>query len=234
MPNVPHITQNFARPSYRPDAPSGLDPDMRRMAVVAAGLGAGLALVIGAFSLSHQVHRGGVPVIEPMPGPVRVKPLDPGGMKVAGTEDVVTGAEQLSPPSEAPEIASLHARTRARKPAQPASARIAEAPPAIAPAPVVQKAVASQVVPVAAAELHGIAVQIGAFDSEQAAAQDWGKSAEKMPKLFDGHTPQVARAQAAGRVVYRLRTGGFATPDAAAAFCAKVRDRGGDCSVAAF
>ena len=48
MSDVPQITQNFGRPSYRPAAPvGGLDPDMRRMAIVAAGFGGVLALVIG-------------------------------------------------------------------------------------------------------------------------------------------------------------------------------------------
>ena len=67
MPNVQNITQNFARPSYRPEAPAGMDPDMRRMAIVAAGLGCLVAVGIGIASLSGHKHHG-VPVIEAMAG----------------------------------------------------------------------------------------------------------------------------------------------------------------------
>jgi hypothetical protein len=34
--------------------------------------------------------------------------------------------------------------------------------------------------------------------------------------------------------MWRLRTGGFATVAEAASFCAKMRSRGADCSIAAF
>jgi len=52
--------------------------------------------------------------------------------------------------------------------------------------------------------------------------------------LFRPHRPDVARADVAGRSVWRLRTGGFPTMAAAVEFCAKVRAKGGDCSIAAF
>jgi hypothetical protein len=241
MPNTPQITQNFARPSYRTQPEAGIDPDMRRMAIVAAGFGGALALVIGAVSLSHPGHHG-VPVIAPPPGPVRVKPLDPGGMKVAGADDDVTiGAERLAPPAEQPELRALRAKIHAKLAAAKPPAQLAEAQPApahanapaIAPSPPAEKA--SVVERIADnAIVPGAAVQIGAFDSEQAAEQDWGKSAEKMPELFDGHKPQVVHTELAGHTIWRLRTGGFASIAAATEFCQQVRSRGGDCSIASF
>jgi hypothetical protein len=234
------ITQNFARPSYRPAAPaSGLDPDMRRMAMIAGGLGVGLALIIGAFSLSHRVHHG-VPVIEPEPGPVRVKPLDPGGMKVAGAEDIASSAERLAPEPEKPALHALRAKTHVAKPA-PTPAPI----PAPAPAPMVAAAPPAPVraePPLAPApaggevvdSVQGPAIQLAAFESQQAAEQDWGKLAEKIPGLFNGHAPHVIEAKVAGHTVYRLRTGGFANIAAATEFCMKVRAGGGDCSLASF
>ncbi len=244
MSNVPNITQNFGRPSYRPEAPAGMDADVRRMALVAIGLGGVLAVVIGIVSLSHHVHHG-VPVIEAVAGPVRVKPLDPGGMKVAGAEEAASGVEALGPTSEKPAIRALRAKTRqaglheAATHAAPVHAVVAEqrpvSSPAIVPAPPVQKASATQALPVAPmAAPRGTTVQLAAFDTQQAAEQDWGKMAEKIPGLFDGHRPEVERAKLAGRAVYRLRTGGFATIAAATEFCGKVRARGGDCSIAAF
>ena len=102
MSDLPSASQNFARPSYRPAQPArGQEGDLRRMGIVAGAIGGALALVIGMFSLSHHVHHG-IPVVLAAPGPVRVKPADPGGMKVAGAEDLSTGAEMLAPqPREA-------------------------------------------------------------------------------------------------------------------------------------
>ena len=144
MGQVPNITQNFSRPSYRPDAQPGMDPDMRRMAIVAGGIGAAVALVIGAVSLSHRGHHG-VPVIEAAAGPVRVKPLNPGGMQVAGAEDAAGGVEALAPAAEKPALHALHARTRQ---AAAHTTQVAEPHTPITPAPAmaqvapVQRAVA--------------------------------------------------------------------------------------------
>jgi hypothetical protein len=201
-----------------------MDPDMRRMALMAGGVGGALALLIAAVSYLGPVGHRGVPVIEAPEKPVRVKPEHPGGMQVAGAEDFgPAGAEQLAPPAEKPAIRALRAK------------RVAHAEPQEAVVPVKAKDPAV-VAPAAAAPglPGGVAVQLAAFESAQAAQQDWGKMAQKMPKFFDGHVPVVERAQLAGRVVYRLRTGGFADVAAATAFCDEVRAKGGDCSVARF
>ena len=237
MSDVPNITQNFARPSYRPAATAGgLDPDMRRMAIIAAGFGAALALVIGAFSLSHRVHHG-VPVILADSRPVRIKPLNPGGMQVAGAEEIATGAERLAPAPEKPALHALHARTHHA--AEPPAASAAPAPPAvaepIAAPPAVQHAAAIQPAPAPATQAHaGTSVQLAAFSTQQAAEQDWGKLAEQIPGLFNNHRPEVERATLAGHAIYRLRTGNFANIAAATEFCVKVRAKGADCTIAAF
>ena len=231
MGQVPNITQNLSRPSYRPDAQPGMDPDMRRMAIVAGGIGAAVALVIGAVSLSHRGHHG-VPVIEAAAGPVRVKPLNPGGMQVAGAEDAAGGVEALAPAAEKPALHALHARTRQ---AAAHTTQVAEPHTPITPAPAmaqvapVQRAVATE-----APVVRGTTIQLAAFETQQAAEQDWGKLAEKIPGLFNGHAPEVERAQVAGHTVYRLRTGGFANIAAATEFCGRVRAKGGDCTIAAF
>ncbi len=230
MPTVPPITQNFSRPSYRPEAQSGMDPDMKRMALVAAGLGGLVALIIGAVSLTPHAHRG-VPIIE-VQGPVRVKPLDPGGMKVAGSDDGAGGVEALAPAAEKPAIRALRAKSRSVTAAGLRAAPAAvPAPAPTAPAPALQRASATQAMPASGADPHRVMIQLAAFENQQTAEQDWGKLAEKIPGLFDGHRPEVTRAQIAGHTVYRLRTGGFATPEAAGAFCGKVRAKGGDCLV---
>jgi hypothetical protein len=243
MSDVPSISQNFARPSYRPAQPARGDGDLRRMGIIAAAIGGSLALVVGMFSLSHHVHHG-VPIVLAPPGPVRVKPVNPGGMQVAGAEDLSTGAEMLAPEPEKPALHALRAKIRAAE--KPAAPKVAEAAPAVAPArPVQQAAVAAPIVAAAppvqrasisepAEEPRGTTVQLAAFETQAAAEQDWGKLSEKIPGLFDGRKPVVERAVVAGRTVYRLRTGGFANLAAATEFCGKVRAKGGDCTIAAF
>jgi hypothetical protein len=233
MSDLPHITQNFARPSYRPAESAGMDPEMRRMAMMAAGFGGVLAVVIGAFSFSGHRHHG-VPVIEPPATPVRVKPANAGGMQLAGAEDFAsTQGEKLAPPPEKPAIRELRAKKVARATVVKADIEAKpDLPDVVAPA---VKSVTPVVAPdLAQAAVGGTWIQLAAFDSQQAAEQDWGKMAEKMPKMFDGHRPQVVKAHIAGRTVYRLRTGGFENRAAATAFCGDVRAKGGDCSIAAF
>ena len=249
----------FARPSYRPEPANGLDPDMRRMAIVAAGLGGALFLVVGTMSLMHRGHHV-VPVIEAMSGPVRIKPADPGGMKVMGADDAAPGAEKLAPEAERPQIATLRARVKAAHGAEAhapietkvtetkvtetkvTDTKVAEAKPTvIAQTPAPQKAAAMVAAPAftaapqaGEAKPSGIAVQLAAFDSPSAAEQDWGHLAVKMPELLAMKKPDVIRAQLAGRPVWRLRTGSFPTLADAANFCNRMRSHGGDCSIATF
>ncbi len=241
MPDLPNITQNFARPSYRPAEAAGMDPEMRRMAMMAAGFGGVLAVVIGIFSFSGHHHHG-VPVIEPPATPVRVKPLNAGGMTVAGAEDFSsTQGEKLAPAAEKPAIRELRAKKVAKATvvqadieAKPAP-RETLAPAAPSPAAKTMLPLATPLAaPVPMGAVKGLAVQLAAFESQQAAEQDWGKMAEKMPKMFDGHRPEVVQGHIAGRVVYRLRTSGFTSQAEAHAFCGEVRAKGGDCSIAGF
>jgi len=230
LSQVRPITQNFARPSYRPQESAGMDPEMRRVAVIAVGVGCALAVVIGALSFVGSSRHHGVPVIEPPAKAVRVKPANPGGMQVAGAEDFAPpGAEKLGPAAEKPAIRALRAKRLEHD--APHVAAVAKVKPA--EAQVVSPAAAPPPLP-AVITPGGISVQLAAFESEQAAEQDWGKMAEKMPSFFNGHTPDVQRALLAGRTVFRLRTGGFANLATANAFCAAVRNKGGDCSIAAF
>ncbi len=147
-------------PSYRRPARRGLDPASRRLVLIAGGIGAALLVVFLVGSLGGR-QRQGVPVIEANSGPIRVKPQDPGGMKIADEEEsIVSGAAEsggatqsaparLAPPPEVPAPQALRAET-APQPATPpattaapaqapsapmASASTASAPPSSAHAP---------------------------------------------------------------------------------------------------
>ncbi|MFW7266873.1 SPOR domain-containing protein [Gluconacetobacter sp. Hr-1-5] len=137
----------------------GSDPTTRRLAYGAAGLGGLLVIGIGGWALlGHQ--QTGIPVLGPPPGPVRVRPVDPGGMQVLGAEApsgddgavarLAPGPEQPRPdrlaqqygqppaPSAADATAAATPPAAASAPA-PASPPVADAPlpvPAAGPAPV--------------------------------------------------------------------------------------------------
>jgi hypothetical protein len=125
--------QNRVRP--------GMDPDTRRLMMFAGGLGAVLVVLVGASAvLSHRSTE--VPVVTADPRPIRVKPDNPGGMKIDGAEnDVFSGGSdtansKLAPPAENPDAKAL--RTAAAPPS-PAPATPAPATPAPAtPTPATQ------------------------------------------------------------------------------------------------
>ena len=114
----------------------GMDPDTRRLMLFAGGLGAVLAVLIGASALTGR-HAGEVPVVSADPRPIREKPANPGGMKIDGAEnDVFSGGSdtsnaKLAPAPESPNTTAL------RTDAAPA---VADAPAPIAPAALVAPA----------------------------------------------------------------------------------------------
>ena len=102
----------------------GMDPDTRRLMLFAGGLGAVLAVLIGASALIGR-HSGEVPVVSADPRPIREKPANPGGMKIDGAEnDVFSGGSdtsnaKLAPAPEAPNTMALRATdSAARRPSK--------------------------------------------------------------------------------------------------------------------
>ncbi|WP_257997597.1 SPOR domain-containing protein [Komagataeibacter saccharivorans] len=134
----------------------GHDPTTRKLVYGAAGLGGVLVVAIGGWSLFGH-HQGGIPVLGPPPGPVRVKPADPGGMQILGAADGMPadgGVMRLSPPPEQPQpdaMARQYGQNAGPDAAHPADAATAPeatptppAPPAgappAAPSPAAQEA----------------------------------------------------------------------------------------------
>ncbi len=241
--------------SWRPQRqPSAFDPDIKRMAVMAAGVMALLAVGVGGYKLAGRSPRA-VPVIEADSRPLRVHPDNPGGMQFAGAEEQFTDgagseAEAMAPPPEAPAPQALRAQIKARQ-AVPDAALPAEAPlpppsrpaPAlpVRPLPAPPAPVAALPAPVAAAPVRpavpltgALQVQLAAMDSEAGATAEWQRLAKRVPDLLASRHPAILRAERDGRTFYRLRTGGFADTAQATAFCAAVRAKGGACAIASF
>jgi hypothetical protein len=103
---------NVRAPTYRVPRTRGLDPATKKLALIAAGLGGTLFVVIGLWSTMGPGHVG-VPIIEPPPGPMRVKPPNPGGMKLTEADGIllsdvnVQQAGKLAPAPEAPDPQAL-------------------------------------------------------------------------------------------------------------------------------
>ncbi|HUZ62803.1 MAG TPA: SPOR domain-containing protein [Acetobacteraceae bacterium] len=88
------------------------DPEMRRLALIAGGIGAVLVIVVGMWGFSGGGSNT-APVIEPASGPVKVRPTNPGGMKIVGANDQVLsdqaqgGPTHLAPPPQVPNPQAL-------------------------------------------------------------------------------------------------------------------------------
>jgi hypothetical protein len=228
----------------------GMDPDTRRLVIFAGSLGAVLLTLIGAsFLVGHRSTE--VPIVVADSRPVRVKPENPGGMKIDGAEnDVFLSATdnknaRLAPAAEAPDIKRLTA-TPATAPAPDvaAPAAIAPAKPAAISAPAVSAPAAKPLPakpPLAAVEArppaaagHPATVQLAAVTSEDAARNEWQLLARRMPELLNGHQPVFSRIERNGHTFWRVRTAGFADVAQARSFCDRIRAKGAGCTVADF
>ncbi|MEM1380907.1 MAG: SPOR domain-containing protein [Pseudomonadota bacterium] len=74
-------------------------------------------------------------------------------------------------------------------------------------------------------------VQVGAFDSDQAALNYFDQLAGRLGGLLSGKRPDIQRATVNGRVYHRLRIGPFTSKSDATAYCNQLKTRGQDCLV---
>lgn len=215
-----------------------MDRGARYLLVAATGLGGLLLAGVASWALIGGGHIAVVPVIEADSRPIRVKPENAGGLQVVGADDQVMGGHGslthgMAPAAEVPAAQAL----RAQMPAQPASPQPAAAEPVVSTAPPVvaqPPAVPMQAVRPALSPVTGTLVQLAAVDSEEAAQSEWQRLAKRMPDLLTDRRPVVQRSDRDGRTVWRVRTGGFTDTTDATAFCARVRMKGGACSIASF
>ncbi|GBQ74666.1 SPOR domain-containing protein [Komagataeibacter xylinus] len=234
----------------------GDDPLTRKLVYGAAGLGGILVLAIGGWSLFGH-HEGGIAVLGPPPGPVRVKPADPGGMQILGAGDGMAadgGVMRLSPPPEQPQPDAM-ARQYApppggdsadggNAPPPPASSAPAEAPAPAEPAPqeaarkpaeparpAEEEAPASLPPPVPRALNEGngaYGVQLAALDSQEAALKNWCRLLSRYPSVFGPYQPAVVKAERGGKTFYRLRIKGLSKAQATSV-CEKVKAKSLPC-----
>jgi hypothetical protein len=238
-PGVGGLRGEF-RPSYRPQKPAApVLPDMRGIGLAALCGGTILAASVSVVMLFSHRHAG-VPVIEAQAGPVRVKPADAGGMKLNDSDLAIGPAatQALAPPPEQPQIRELRAQLQAvkRQVARQAaeSAKLAAQASKIMASPAPSQAAATLREPEVPPPQPGVRVQLAAFTDAAAAYGEWDALVTKMPDLLARRRPEISRVNAAGRTMWRLRTGPFASVADANEFCTKLRNHDTDCSIAAF
>ena len=179
---------------------SGMDAGTRRLALIAGGIGALLVAMVGGWSMLG--HRpAGIPLIAPPPGPVRVKPADPGGMQLTAGQVAQTNgpaAQALAPGPEAPAPEALQAEVDAARKAD-------------APAPAASRVLASAIpAPAAAAPVATVAAPLAGTVSRPAVTVP--------PAVAGGDAPDAATSIAPTR---------SAVPDTVPAEVAPQADAGG-------
>ncbi len=78
---------------------------------------------------------------------------------------------------------------------------------------------------------HSSLVQLGAFNSEQAAKSEWRRLQAKLPSLLAGREPAITTTERNGAIFWRLRTAGFSDRSTASGFCSQVRPANAKCMV---
>ena len=125
-------------------------------------------------------------------------------------------------------VASSHPAPRRRT-----VTRVAAVAPAAAPTPVVQAAPTPAEAPVerpaAGSSAGGPLVQVGAFDSNAIAENEWQRLAGRNGSLFSGQAPVIQQHQSNGRTFWRLRVAGFGSISEARQFCSALQSSGTDC-----
>lgn len=196
-----------------------------------------LGLVVGGVSWLRSQSAGPSgdgTLIAAQEGDYKVKPDEPGGMKVEGQGDASFAASEGAEANGKVDVA-------AKPEAAVAGTKIAKAPaaPPVAAgakavttplAPPAGKLPAAPAAPVATITPAGTSlIQLGAYGSQVGADQTWGQLSGTIPGLAT-MPKSVAAAAVGGSTVYRLRANA-GTAAAATAMCAKVKAAGNPCMV---
>ena len=221
--------------TVEPDEPQGVGAG-RVLALVVLGLGVIAAIIFGIYTLQKPRLDGDGQLIAAQEGDYKVRPDDPGGLKVEGegTSAVATsqgkannGAIDLAGVPEAP-VAGRRVVPGASPTPKGGRNTVAQVPESrgrlVAAAPVTANR------PAAATSGGGSLVQLGAFPTEGAANAAWANFSKRFAYLAPlGKSVQPVAAN--GRTLYRLRVNA-GSANQAADLCGRLRVAGEGCFVA--
>lgn len=199
------------------------------------GLIAIAAVIFVAFSVGNG-DGGTTRVAETIPAdasPYKVRPDEPGGMKVEGEGGTAYAASEGADPDGRIDLNAIPeapvAGARGIAPAEQLKTRpdAPRAVPAPTPAPRVEPVAAPPAAVSAAA--GGNAVQLGAFSSNAGAQAAWKSMSGRFASLKP-LTNSVVTATVGGKTVYRLRAN-VASAAEANTLCGKLKVAGESCTV---
>ncbi len=223
--------------TVEPDEQDG--PSVGRVvAMVAGGLVLLAAIIFGLYRMqTPRGANGEGTLIAAQEGDYKVRPDDPGGLKVEGEGDSAiaasagrntSGAIDLRAVPEAPITRQPRATPSPTPLAKGAPTASASIPAAAAPLRA-QKPVTAPVAAVPGAASGGALVQLGAFPSEAAATAAWSAIAKRFGYVATlGKVVQPATVN--GRTVYRLRVNA-GSAGAASDICGRLKVAGESCFV---
>lgn len=171
------------------------------------------------LALADQIAAGAAPLTDLQAGETAPIEVAVNGVVVDPNviPDAVPGVRRSPRPTARPAVAASLAR-----PATPAAAPAAAQSGAVTAPP-------SAEVTTAALPVGTKLVQLGAFDSPEIAATEWGRLTARFPEFFDGKDQVIQQAASGGRTFFRLRAMNFADLNDARRFCAAMSAEGAPC-----
>jgi hypothetical protein len=203
------------------DGPRGISA--RKMLVAVALVLAAAAIVAGTmFWLGRRdpVVTGAPELIRAEPGPYKVKPVDPGGLEVAGDSETAYSTSAGEDPDSSLDVRKL---PQDMKPL-PEPAKETAPPKKIPPN---ETKVPANDEPAPAAP-SGPTIQLGAYASTVKADTAWNLLSGRFPEVA-ALRKTVVTATVKGKPFYRLRASG--SSDQTKAACAALRAAGESCLV---
>lgn len=199
------------------DEDHGGPSPLKLLVAVILGLIAIGIVVGGLFWIGNRDNvagTGGPELITAENGPYKIKPEEPGGMKVEGEGDTSFAASEGAEPKGKIDTSAVPEApvTQAAKTPAGAPKPKAETPKPAAPAPK----------PAPAAT--GATIQLGAFSSQSGAEKAWKALSGRFSYLAP-LSHNVTTVQSGGKTLYRLRASG---PDADG-ICGRLRVAGESC-----
>ncbi|WP_404333746.1 SPOR domain-containing protein [Sphingomonas sp. MMS12-HWE2-04] len=192
-----------------------------------------LAAAAGAFYwYRHQATGGNGELIQAPPGDYKVKPDEPGGMKVEGEGDTVFATSQGAASNSSINVGAL--------PEAPVEGKVAPKASSGAPATKTAKievpsASAVQAGKPAAAQIaagspgSGSLIQLGAFPNEAGANIAWARISKRFAYLAP-LGKSVERAEKDGKAIFRLRVNAGSNTQARE-LCGRLKVAGENCYV---
>lgn len=224
--------------TVEPDEPEGVGIG-KVVALVVLGLGVLAAIVFGIYRLQTRGGEAGDgAVIAAQEGDYKVRPNDPGGLKVKGEGNsaIATSAGKGGTGNGAIDLAAVPEKpvdgTRVvQKPSEAGGGRnaVAQVPESggrlVAAAPVTVKRA-----PMQGGGTGGSLVQLGAYPSEAVANDAWGRFSKRFAYIA-ALGKSVETVSINGRTLYRLRVNA-GSANQAADICGRLRVAGESCFVA--